>query len=226
MAAEFSDRTRFISEDRIGRWADTGNQGNGYSWAGSRYRNGWDPLGLADPAQRRLDNLLELLQSVDPDSHLVGLIDDPDVSIGVANLPVGVHGHAAGTYGFDFFVIRRTKHVDVKISRRLLINGRLEDQLEAILHELLHAFWLQTTGCRRHGPPPNAGKPTTGRHGRAFRAILWLNMQVLRNKPAIRFREAAEEFIRTGSWDAATDVYDNPPPTLRTNASYRNGTYR
>ncbi len=37
---------RFVTEDPLGRWFDSSGHGNGYSWAGSSYRNGWDPLGL------------------------------------------------------------------------------------------------------------------------------------------------------------------------------------
>lgn len=42
------DIGRFITEDPQGRWHDIRSRGNGYSYLGDRYRNGYDPSGFAD----------------------------------------------------------------------------------------------------------------------------------------------------------------------------------
>ncbi len=39
---------RFTSADPVGRWYDRQNVGSAYAFVGNRYRNGYDPYGLAD----------------------------------------------------------------------------------------------------------------------------------------------------------------------------------
>jgi RHS repeat-associated protein len=55
---------RFVTEDPLGRWLDPSGLGNGYSWAGSTYRNGWDPLGLKSPTdrERAMAGIVEVMQ--------------------------------------------------------------------------------------------------------------------------------------------------------------------
>lgn len=64
---------RFITEDPLGRWFDVPNSGNGYALTGSRYRNMWDPLGLAGLGPADVDRAVAAIRqalSEVPDERL------------------------------------------------------------------------------------------------------------------------------------------------------------
>lgn len=71
---------RFVTEDPLGRWFDSSGHGNGYSWAGSAYRNGWDPLGLETVREQATSGIVAVMQAAAAEAaavdELVGAVDE------------------------------------------------------------------------------------------------------------------------------------------------------